>query len=53
MQPQKPQGRLDNDLKNMDFLSWQVHRAKARHLDRKITRIMSQRPRQRSDAHLS
>ncbi len=42
-----------NTLKNIDFLSWQVGQAKTRHRDREITRIMSERPRQRSMDHLN
>lgn len=41
-----------NQLKNIDFLSWQVARAKSNHQEREITKIMSDRPRQRSNAHL-
>jgi hypothetical protein len=41
-----------NQLKNIDFLSWQVTRAKSNHQEREITKIMSDRPRQRSDAHM-
>lgn len=43
----------DNNLKNIDFLAWQVGQAKTRHRDREITRIMSDRPRQRSADHLN
>lgn len=53
MQPQKPTDSTCNDLKNMDFLSWQVHRAKAQRLDCKVTSLMSRRPRQRSGLHLN
>lgn len=53
MTPQKNGDQTGNDLKNMDFLAWQVHRAKARQLDSKITRLMSRRPRQRSQSHLN
>lgn len=53
MQTYKSPVNPGSELKNMDFLAWQVRRAKTRYQDRKITMILSQRPRQRSDAHLN
>lgn len=50
---QNHQSKDSNELKNLDFLSWQIKRAKQRHHDKQVNLILSQRPRLRSPDHLN
>lgn len=40
-------------LENIDFLAWSVSRTKSARQERKIAKILSSRPRQRSTNHLN
>ncbi len=50
---EKDTPHTSNDLKNLDFLSWQVSRVKERRRNQQITKILSDRPRLRATDHLN